>query len=118
MPNTNQNGLALTKGMQFTPFQNDFNSLVNPSPTMEGPMSKIGTDINLQNDQGGWFSQNKDFVTGMLGAGQLGLGLASFLENKKTAELQRSALKQDISDAQTRAANRKSQRDSWDKAWS
>jgi hypothetical protein len=48
----------------------------------------------------------------------LGLGLASFLDQRKTAGLQRDALRQNLSVAREHQANRKALGDSWNKAWS
>lgn len=50
--------------------------------------------------------------------GTLGLGLASFLESRKTANLQRQALRDDISTAREHRANRQALGESWNKAWS
>lgn len=49
--------------------------------------------------------------------GTLGLGLASFLDQRKTAGLQRDALRQNLQVAREHQASRKAVGDSWDKAW-
>lgn len=50
--------------------------------------------------------------------GRLGLGLAGFLENRKTANLQRQALRDDIATAREHRANRQALGASWNNAWS
>ena len=50
--------------------------------------------------------------------GTLGLGLASFLDQRKTAGLQRDALRQNLSVAREHQANRKALGNSWNQAWS
>lgn len=50
-------------------------------------------------------------------AGELGLGVASFLEQRKTARLQRDALRHDIETAKEHRANRQALGDSWNRAW-
>lgn len=49
--------------------------------------------------------------------GQLGLGLASYLDQRKTAGLQRDALRQNLSVSREHQANRKALGESWNKAW-
>lgn len=49
--------------------------------------------------------------------GGLGLGVASFLEQRKTSRLQRDALRHDIDTAKEHRANRQALGDSWNRAW-
>ncbi len=49
--------------------------------------------------------------------GTLGLGLASFLDQRKTADLQRQALRQNLNMSREHQANRRALGDSWNKAW-
>jgi hypothetical protein len=49
--------------------------------------------------------------------GTLGLGLASFLDQRKTADLQRQAMRQNLDVAREHQASRKALGASWNKAW-
>ena len=56
-------------------------------------------------------------VAGALGFGQLGLGLAGFLDNKKTSKLQREALRDNIASTREYNANRRADRQAWTDYW-
>ena len=56
-------------------------------------------------------------VAGALGFGQLGLGLAGFLDNRKTAKLQREALRDNIASTREYNANRRADRQAWTDYW-
>ena len=49
--------------------------------------------------------------------GGLGLGVVSFLEDRKTTKLQREALRHDIDTAKEQRAKRQAMADSWSSAW-
>lgn len=56
-------------------------------------------------------------VAGALGFGQLGLGVAGFLDNRKTAKLQREALRENIASTREYNANRRADRQAWTDYW-
>lgn len=56
-------------------------------------------------------------VSNALTLGSLGLGALSFLDNKKTAGLQRQALRADITAAADQNQRRKDVRASWNSGW-
>lgn len=58
------------------------------------------------------------WLTNAQAFGTLGLGLASFLDNKKTASLQRDALRQNLQLSRENQANLKALGASWNKGWS
>jgi len=68
----------------------------NPVLTEEGykaGFTGIDKDGNLiGTSEKSWFQQNKDGINTGIAAGQLGLGIAGFLENRKTAKAQRGML--------------------------
>ena len=89
------------------------------SPEFAAYAGDKGIDINSLtsselNTLGGDYikTQNQGGMTGMemgqiaLGAGQLGLGLAGYLEDKKTAGVQRGLLKQQLADARKESETR------------
>lgn len=57
-------------------------------------------------------------VANVAAVGGLGLGIAGYFDTKKTAKLQREALRQDITAARDHNARRAQLGASWDKAWS
>lgn len=59
-----------------------------------------------------WY-KDETTVGGLLGMGQLGLGLMSFLEAKKTGKVQRDALKQNVAQAKEDHDHVMSVRNSW-----
>lgn len=68
---------------------------------------------------------NRDFAEGpsrpianISAIGNLALGLAGYFENRKTAGLQRDALKHNIATAKEHSANRRALGASWANAWS
>lgn len=63
-----------------------------------GGIQGVTTDLSLGNNTGSWMDALGGYqgIQGMLGAGQLGLGFLGYLDNKKTAELQRNLLGQQI----------------------
>jgi hypothetical protein len=94
------------------------------------PASLLGTDqtsfVNkLKNLKNPWGSDvptttnptTPGWVKPLEVAGTLGLGLASFLDQRKTAGLQRDALRQNLQVAREHQASRKAVGDSWNKAW-
>lgn len=49
--------------------------------------------------------------------GSLGLGLASYLDQRKTAGLQRASMRENLNMAREHQANRRALSDSWNKGW-
>lgn len=57
-------------------------------------------------------------IANVTALGNLALGLAGYFENRKTANLQRDALKHNIATAKEHSANRRALGASWANAWS
>lgn len=86
-----------------------------------GVMDKIKSWWGGQNSGSGTADPNAPLmsrgIANTLGLGNLGLGLAGYLENRKTAGLQREALRNDIATAKEHRANRQALGNSWNNAW-
>lgn len=63
-------------------------------------------------------SATPSWMPSALGLGTLGLGLASFLDQRKTAGLQRDALRQNLQVSREHQAARKALGASWNQGWS
>lgn len=70
-----------------------------------------GTGLNLSTDPSQPWYKNETAVGLGLGAANIGLGFASFLENKKTGKLQREGMRHDLSQARNDAARQQAQID-------
>lgn len=62
-------------------------------------------------------AQGSPLMRDLTAFGGLGLGLASFLEDRKTTKLQRDALRHDIDTAKEQRAKRQAMAASWSSAW-
>ena len=92
-----------------------------PPPAADPTMwQKFKTGVsNYGKDADGKYSaQGTPLMRDLTAVGGLGLGVASFLEQRKTAGLQREALRHDIATAKEHRANRQALGDSWNRAWS
>lgn len=93
----------------------------NPPPAVDPTMwQKFKTGVsNYGKDADGKYSaQGSPLIRDLTAVGGFGLGVASFLEQRKTAGLQREALRHDIATAKEHRANRQALGDSWNRAWS
>lgn len=104
--NLNTAGMGQGNAMTFT----------GTDPTM---WQKFKTGVsNYGKDADGKYSaQGSPLIRDLTAVGGLGLGVASFLEQRKTAGLQRDALRHDIATAKEHRANRQALGDSWNRAW-
>ena len=95
-------------------------SPVDPPPVDPTMWQKFKTGVsNYGKDSDGKYSaQGTPLIRDLTAVGGLGLGVASFLEQRKTAGLQREALRHDIATAKEHRANRQALGDSWNRAWS
>lgn len=91
----------------------------NPPPADPTMWQKFKTGVsNYGKDADGKYSaQGTPLIRDLTAVGGLGLGVASFLEQRKTAGLQREALRHDIATAKEQRANRQAMADSWSRAW-
>ena len=91
-----------------------------PSPVDPTMWEKFKSGVsNYGKDADGKYSaQGTPLARDLTAVGGLGLGVASFLEQRKTAGLQREALRHDIATAKEHRANRQALGDSWNRAWS
>ena len=90
------------------------------SPAVDPTMwQKFKTGVsNYGKDADGKYSaQGTPLIRDLTAVGGFGLGVASFLEQRKTAGLQREALRHDIATAKEHRANRQALGDSWNRAW-
>lgn len=94
---------------------------VSAPPVQSGAFDRIRSWWGGQNSGSGTTDPNAPMmsrgVANTLGLGNLGLGLAGYLQNKKTANLQREALRNDIATAKEHRANRQALGNSWNNAW-
>jgi hypothetical protein len=81
-----------------------------------GAGTGVGTGMGTGTGGGGGSAPS--WLTNAQAFGTLGLGLASFLDNKKTASLQRDALRQNLQLSRENQANLKALGASWNKGWS
>ena len=100
-----------------------------PDNVAQQPVPTTGADPSLLNRLRSWsssYGRNEDgevnaegspLVRDATALGGIGLGVASFLEQRKTAGLQRQALRHDIATAKEHRANRQALGDSWNSAW-
>ena len=91
----------------------------DPPPTNPTMWEKFKERIsNYGKDADGKYNaQESPLMRDLTAVGGLGLGVASFLEQRKTAGLQRDALRHDIATAKEQRANRQAMADSWSRAW-
>lgn len=78
---------------------------------------KTGVSNYGKDADGKYSAQGTPLIRDLTAVGGLGLGVASFLEQRKTAGLQRDALRHDIATAKEQRANRQAMADSWSRAW-
>lgn len=69
-----------------------------------------------------WMQQQRQgstppWLRNTMAIGNLGLGIASFLDGKKTAKIQRDSMRHNLDVAKEEQAQRQAVRDSWNKAW-
>lgn len=104
-------GLAALGATQPTPLLASNNtSFVNKLKNLKAPFGDPATPADTAGITPSW-------VKPLEVAGTLGLGLASFLDQRKTAGLQRDALRQNLQVAREHQASRKAVGESWNKAW-
>lgn len=102
-------GISSLSGVN--PYEMDqltFNNWAESNPLDASKLGELGyrpTDTNLGNATSGGFS-NRNIQTG-LGVAQLGLGVAGYLDNRKTAKLQRENLGVQIESNRNLLATRK-----------
>ena len=105
--NLNTAGMGQGNAMTFT----------GTDPTMWQKF-KSGVSNYGKDSDGKYCAQGTPLMRDLTAVGGLGLGIASFLEQRKTAGLQRDALRHDIATAKEQRANRQAMADSWNRAWS
>lgn len=95
-----------------------------PAPASGLAQTAAGTGgVNLSAEQfSEWMKQNRQgstppWLRNTMALGNLGLGIASFLDTKKTAKLQRESLRHNLDVAREEQAQRQAVRDSWNNAW-
>lgn len=116
--NSNRDALFENGRQQGT--YSDLSKGVPPSagdPTMWQKF-KTGVSNYGKDADGKYNAQGSPLIRDLTAVGGLGLGVASFLEQRKTAGLQREALRHDIATAKEHRANRQALGDSWNRAWS
>lgn len=93
-------------------------SAIYKAQNHEGPAGKtrLWDDSNRRDGRDG--DVGTPWVRDATALGGLGLGIASFFEQRKTAKLQRDALRHDIATAKEQRVNRQAMADSWNRAWS
>lgn len=97
-------------------------SATSPTPSyVVGGTAAPSADFSRADDpetttswQDGNFGRN--LATAQI-VGSLGLGLASFLDQRKTAGLQRASMRENLNMAREHQANRRALSDSWNKGW-
>lgn len=89
-----------------------------PADTTMWQKFKSGVSNYGKDADGKYSGGGNPLVRDLTAVGGLGLGIASFLEQRKTAGLQRDALRHDIATAKEHRANRQALGDSWNRAWS
>jgi hypothetical protein len=94
------------------PFEVDLVGHAAPTSVAAPAADILGKDrVNFMDDPGLWAEQNSALIGGGLGVAQMGLGLAGFLDNQKTAEMQRTLLGDQITNNREIMANRKAKQD-------
>lgn len=96
-------------------------SAIYKAQNHEGPAGKtrLWDDSNRRDGRDGRDGDvGTPWVRDATALGGLGLGIASFFEQRKTAKLQRDALRHDIATAKEQRVNRQAMADSWNRAWS
>lgn len=113
--NSNRDAL-FESGRQPGTYRDLSKSSKQPDPTMwekfKERISNYGKDAD-----GKYNAQESPLMRDIAAIGGLGLGVASFLEDRKTTKLQRSALRHDIETAKEQRAKRQAMADSWSRAW-
>lgn len=110
--NNYDEGLGMS---MLSPEQRRFLETNKPTVPVVNTQTNNGNNnkTDLLNEQQGPSRTMANITAG----GTLGLGLLSFLDNRKTAQLQREALRNDISTAKEHRANRQALGASWSKGW-
>ena len=102
--------LGATKPTQL--LNTNGSSLVNRLKDLKNPWGKDAVTPPVTPD-----TTTPSWVKPLEVVGTLGLGLASFLDQRKTAGLQRDALRQNLQLSREHQASQKALGASWNKAW-
>ena len=105
-------GLAAKSYNPYTPTYRPALSATRPAALGTNLTSTPGVEL-----PGGVDTPGRGWMANAQALGTLGLGLASFLDQRKTADLQRKAMRQNLDVAREHQASRKVLGESWNKAW-
>lgn len=103
------NDLGLTSGMSSSDFASWYSDPVNAKrfdALSSTDQSLLGESLTGDNTNSG-LGMNMGTLQAGVGLGNLGLGVAGYLDNKKTAKLQRGVLKQQLASNKDLMATRK-----------
>jgi len=99
---------------RYTPSTQTGTGLTIPGITKNAGVGYVPPNPTTKNS---WVGSDR-MMTDLQAGGQLGLGIASFLDSRKTAGLQRDMMRENLQMARDDQALRKARTDGWAKAFS